>query len=144
MQAKTKIVIALAGVVLVLFMITLSGNFLFEELIVLYLVPFVPVGTILGVHLLVARIRKRRVSIERRARRLLIFGSAFHCILVAAVLYATWPRYYDKADAVEDIDYFVRTLEDVHPNLYDRVSRKEFADSVENVKSENSWESRGK
>lgn len=78
MQAKTKLVIALASVVVVLFMITLRGNFLFEELIALYLVPFVPVGTILGVYLLVARIRKRRVSIERRARRLLIYGSTFH------------------------------------------------------------------
>jgi Peptidase family S41 len=133
-QAKTKRVIALAAIVLVLFMITLSGYCLFEELIVLYLVPFVPVGAFLGAYLLVARIRKRHVSIERRARRLLIFGSAFHCMLLAAVLYVTWPRYYEKADAVEDIDYFVKTLEEVHPNLYDRVSRKEFADSVENMK----------
>lgn len=134
MQKKTKIVIALASLVLVLFMIILTGNFFFEELIVLYLIPFVPVGTLLGVSLLVARIRKRRVSIEGRARRLLISGSIFHCVLVAAILYATWPRHYDKAEAIEDIDYFVKTLEDVHPNLYDRVSMKEFADSVENLK----------
>jgi hypothetical protein len=134
MQPKTKTVIALAIVVFLFFMVTLSGNFLFEELIVFYLIPFVPVGTILGASLLVARIRKRRVSIERRARRLLISGSIFHCLFIAVFLYCTWPRHYDKADAVEDIDCFVKTLEDVHPNLYDRVSREEFADSVANIK----------
>jgi hypothetical protein len=134
LQAKTKTVIALAAVVFLLFMITLSGNFLFEEMIILYLIPFVPVGTLLCIYLLVARIRKRHVPIERRARRLLISGSAFHCMLLAVVVYATWPRYYDKTEAVEDIDYFVKTIEDVHPNLYDRVSRQELADSVESLK----------
>lgn len=134
MQAKTKIVIAIAAFVFVLFMVTLRGNFLFEELIVLYLIPFVPVGSILIFSLLVARIRKRSVLLERRARRLLIACSTFHCLFVAVFLYCTWPRYYDRADAVEDIDYFVKTLEDVHPNLYDRVSRKVFTDSVENLK----------
>ncbi|HEX7573273.1 MAG TPA: S41 family peptidase [Bacteroidota bacterium] len=134
MQAKTKIVIAIAAFVFVLFMVTLSGNFLFEELIVLYLIPFAPVGSILILSLLVARIRKRSVLLERRGRRLLIAGSIFHCLFIAVFLFCTWPRYYDRAEAVEDIDYFVKTLEDVHPNLYDRVSRKVFADSVENLK----------
>lgn len=127
--------IALASVVFLLFVITLSGNFLFEELIALYIVPFVPVGTLLIVTSLVARIRKHPMLLERRARRLLIACSTFHCLFIAVFLYCTWPRYYDRADAVEDIDYFVKTLEDVHPNLYDRVSREEFTDSVETLKS---------
>ena len=55
MKAKTKIVIAIATFVFVLFMVTLRGNFLFEELIALYIVPFVPVGTLLLVTYLVAR-----------------------------------------------------------------------------------------
>jgi hypothetical protein len=134
MQAKTKIVIAIATVVFLLFMVTLSGNFLFEELIVLYVVPFVPVGTLLIVTYLVARIRKHPLSLERRTRRLLIVCSTFHCLFIAVFLYCTWARYYDRADAFEDIDTFAKTLEDVHPNLYERVSRKVFADSVENLK----------
>ncbi len=135
MQAKTKIVIAVATFVFVIFMVTLSGSFLFEELIALYIVPFVPVGTLLIVTYLVARIRKRSVLLEQRVRRLLIAGSIFHCLFIAVFLYSTWPRYYDRADAVEDVDYFVKTLEDVHPRLYDRVTRGEFADSVETVKA---------
>jgi hypothetical protein len=134
MQAKTKTTIAVAAAVFLLFMITLSRYCFFEELIVLYLIPYVPGGSVLGAYLLFSRIRKRHVSIERRGRRLLISVSAFHCLLLAAVVYAAWPRFNDKTEAVEDIDYFVKTLEDVHPSLYDRVSRKDFADSVENLK----------
>lgn len=134
MQRKTKIVIALAGFDFAVFLLILSENFLLEESVVLYLVPFLPVGSSLGVSVLVGRIRKRHVAIEGRARRLLIYCSGFHCMLIAFMLYATWPRYYGRADAVDDIEFFIKTLEDVHPNLYDRVSRNEFADSVESLK----------
>ena len=91
--------IALATFVFVLFLITLRGNFLFEELIALYVVPFLPVGTLLIVTYLVARIRNRPLSLERRARRLLIACSTFHCLFIAVFLYCTWPRYYVRADA---------------------------------------------
>jgi hypothetical protein len=134
MQATTKKAIVFTGTVFLLFMIALRGNFFPEESVVLFIIPFVPVGTLLIVSLLVARMRKRRITVEKRVRRLLTSCSLFHCLLLAVYFYCTWPRAYERGEAIEDIDFFARTLEDVHPNLYDRVSRNEFADSVESLK----------
>jgi hypothetical protein len=134
MQTKTKIAIAFAGTVFVALLITLGDDFLSEELVLLFLLPFVPAGTILAERYIVAAIRRSTPPPERRLRRLLMSGSIFHCLLIGCYLYCTWPRTYEKAEAIEDIGYFVRTLEDVHPNLYDRTSKRAFTDSVESLR----------
>jgi hypothetical protein len=134
MERKTKIAAAVTGAVLLVFLIVLAGDFLLEEQILIFLIPFVPVGSLLAARYVVARFRKRPVTLERRIRRLLYACSLFNCLVIAAYLYCTWPRAYDRADAIEDIDSFVKTLEDVHPNLYDLVPKEEFADSVRTVK----------
>jgi hypothetical protein len=134
LQATTQRALVFAGAVFLLFMIALRGNFFPEESLVLFIIPFLPVGTLLLVSLLVARLRNRRITIENRVRRLLIACSLFHCLFLAVYFFCTWPRTFERADAIEDIGTFAKTLEDVHPNLYDRVSRNEFADSVESLK----------
>ncbi len=133
MEKRTKTAIGLAALAFVLIMIALSGDFLFEERIVVYLVPFVPVGSYILLLYFVARIRKHPVALEGRVRRILIACSIFHLLLTGAYLYCVWPRTYERAEAVDDIGYFVKTLEDVHPNLYDRIPKDEFADSVRSV-----------
>ena len=115
-------------------MIALAGDFLFEEQMVIFLVPFVPVGFILGVRYIVAKIRKRPGHWSGGSEGFSTRALSSIALLSPLTSYCTLPRHYKSADAIEDIDSFVKTLEDVHPNLYDLVSREEFADSVGNVK----------
>jgi hypothetical protein len=115
-------------------MATMSRSLLIEEELVLYVVCFVPGTLLLGVYLLVSWLRKRKAYLGTLLGLPIVPASALHLLILALAVYSSSPRYFARQEVVKDLDTLVTTLEDVHPNIYDRISKRAFAGEVSRLK----------
>ena len=127
-----KIKTGIYVIILLIEFILLSQFFFIEEIILFFiLIPIL----INSLSILTKKLLKKPIIIKKIINRELRFKIVVESVLVCLIIFSTFPRHYTKQEIVNDLDYLVETIEDVHPNLYDYITREEFYSKVSNLKN---------
>jgi len=118
---------------LILYLFLLPRYLVIDDVVALYLFPVVLFGGVSTIIYGVKRIFKQ-VSYGRRIRRSLIVACVFQLLMAGLVSWSLTPRYFAREKVVADIDYAARVMEDVHPDLYATISKKEFDAATDSIK----------
>lgn len=133
---KTKIILLFVSLmILSAFIYFLSDKFLFEEILFIYLLPYLIFSILFGLYALIKRLFKSKESLKSFTKKNIIASSVFNILFFALVIYITYPQFLDKKDVIGDIDFMVKKMEDIHPNLYDKITKEYFYSDVALLKS---------
>jgi hypothetical protein len=120
-------------IILILYIIFLSKYLLFEEILVIYSIPaliFTIVATLC--FLLI------RIFISIKYKKILavffIISCLFQLAIMGLILKSATPHVFSNEQIISDIDYAVKTLENVHPNPYKVISKENFYLKVDSIK----------
>lgn len=129
-----KYLLLLFAVILTASLLLLYRYFAIVDILTLYLLPVLIVAVVASVVYAVIRIFKplRYRKFIMRSMFVVAFVQVGSLLLL---LYVGRPQYLPREQIIEDIDFAVSTLEDVHPNLYDRISREDFKYQVDSIKA---------
>ncbi len=124
-------------ILLFLYFLIPGKEMLFEETIILFLLPYLLFLIPFCLFLLIKKLFRKEIIFGKVFFRYVIFSSVFNLMLLLIAVYFSYPDYIEKEQAVEDLDFFVQTLENVHPDLYHNIGREQFhtlvKDSKENL-----------
>ena len=136
MKTKTKVSFIISISILIIFLFLLKDKLLFEEILLFYFLPYfiflIPLITFVLIRLLF----KKKETLQSFYFKLFIPSALFQILFIVLVIYISSPKYVDKKDAVKDIDFMVRTIEETHPNPYGFISKEQFYSDVEKTKNE--------
>lgn len=131
---NTRIAVGILILLLVLFVYILSPYFYPEEIAFFYLLPYVLFVVPIGLYVAIKILLRKKESIRSFFFKLAVPSSIIHVLILFFVISVAYPRYIQKEDAIADLGYMVKTMEDVHPNLYEYASKEEFYRDIETLK----------
>ena len=127
-----KIKAGIYAIILLIGFILLSNFFLVEEIILFFiLIPIL----INSLSILIKKLLKKPIIIKKILNRELRTKIIIDSVIICLIIFLTFPRYYTKQEIVNDLDYLVETIKDVHPNLYDYITREDFYSEVSSLKN---------
>lgn len=135
MNTKIKISFIVSILVLVIFYFALKNIILFEEILFLYLIPYLLFLIPVIIFILVKYAFKKKDTLWAFYLKLFVPSTLFQILLIILVFYFSPSKEIYKKDAVKDLDYMLKTIEDVHPNSYEQISKERFYSDVEKVKN---------
>lgn len=119
-------------IILILYLILLPKYILIEEIIGIYLIPILLIVFISTLVYFLIRIFNT-INYKRFIINSLIVSCILQIGIISLILWSASPRDFSRDDVIDDIDYAIRIMEDVHPNLYHNLSKDAFylkADSI--------------
>ena len=127
-----KIKTGIYAIILLIEFILLTQFFFVEEIILIFiLIPIL----INSLSILIKKLFKKPIIIKRIINRELRTKIIVDSVLLCLIIFLIFPRYYTKQEIGNDLDYLIETIEDVHPNLYDYITREEFHSEVTDYKN---------
>lgn len=120
-------------VILILYVVVLDQHFLIEEILFLFLFPILG-SMIFGAIFSIRKLLQRKVSLWELLIKDLRNIEIIQIVILAVVLFLSYPRYFNKDEVNKDLDHMVERLEDIHPDLYDFVTREEIYDEINKLK----------
>lgn len=131
-----KIKTGIYTIILLIEFILLSQFFFIEEIILFFILNvFILPILINSTAILIKKLLKKPIIIKKIISKELKSKIIIDSVLICLIIFSTFPRYYTKQEIVNDLDYLVETIEDVHPNLYDYITREEFYSEVSSLKN---------
>ena len=135
LNGREKIIGISLLVILFLFLLLLPKYLVIEEILGCFLLPLFLVIVVRSLVYLVIRQSKRKSY-----RKFIVNSLGVACILQLAIfiliIWSATTRYFPHEKVISDIDYAIKVMEDVHPNLYAETSKEDFivtADSLKNL-----------
>ncbi len=118
---------------LILFLVILNKFLLIEEIIGFYLLPMILVSIISGILYLIIKLFKKR-SYKNYLNITLLIACFSQLMLFGLILRSATPIYFAREKVIADIDYAIKIMENIHPNLYHSISKNEFSKKCESLK----------
>jgi hypothetical protein len=120
-------------IILISYLLLLSKYFLIEEIFGFYLIPIVLIVIVASLIYLLIRIFK---SINNKIFiiKFLIVSCILQIAVICLIFWSATPRFYSRSQIISDIDYALKIAEDVHPNLYNSISKVDFYFKVDSIK----------
>jgi Peptidase family S41 len=116
-------------------LLVLLSRFLWpEEALFLYLVPALVGVLVSGFIFLVVGIF-RKIRLRKFLKPTYVTVLVFQTIIVAFVIWSMFPRYFDKQQVFDDIEFARLFMEDVHPDIYAETDRSEFDRTISSIKA---------
>ena len=112
-------------IILTSFLLLLSKYLIIEEILGFYLIPIILVVIVATIPYLVIRIF-RTISYKKFISNFFIAACFLQIVIMSLILWSATPRYYSHEQINKDIDYAIKVMEDVHPNLYAVISKEVF------------------
>ena len=112
---KTKHVVIIIANLVLLALLLLFERLQLKDVVFIYLLVFVFVFIFSNIEYLFRR-RKHRYGAFIIGK--LYVNSIITIFLLGIVLFITRPKYVSKEAAVSDLQYMIKTLENVHPDIY--------------------------
>jgi|GEM_PF-3549094 len=129
-----KKILLIKALLLSAYILILLNQILLPEIFLIYFFPLVLVGIVaLIISLLVRFFRKQ--SFLRVMKSIFIISLVFQTLVLSIISWSIFPRMHYKEDIVKDIDFAIKTMEDVHPNLYAYTSKNDFDQKVDSIKN---------
>ncbi len=111
----------------------LSKYLLIEEILGFYLIPIVLIIVVATLSFLLIRIFKV-ISYKIFIINFLIVTCILQIAIISLILWSATPRFFSRDQIISDIDYSIKVMEDVHPNLYSVISKEAFYLKSDSIK----------
>lgn len=128
-----RILVFTSLIILGLYLLLLSKCLVVEEIITLFLFPIFLFFLVAALFYLIIRLI-RIISFKKVITISFLIAQIFQLLIVGLILWSVAPRYFSRKQVVMDIDYAIRVMEDVHPNLYGAVNKKNFYFRIDSIK----------
>jgi hypothetical protein len=120
-------------IILISFLLLLSKYLVIEEIVGFYLLPIFLICIIASILYLIIRIF-RAINYKKIIVNSLFVACAIQLTIIGLILWSATTRYFYREKVINDIDYAIKVLEDVHPNLYAVTSKKAFIAATDSLK----------
>jgi hypothetical protein len=120
-------------IILILYLLLLSKYLQIEEILGFYLTPILLVSIVATLPYLIIRIF-RTISYKKFISNSLLAGCVLQIVIIILILWSATPRYFSREQVSNDIDYSIKVMEDVHPNLYSVISKDSFSTKTDSIK----------
>lgn len=128
-----KIVVFSLSILLISYLLMLSKYLVIEEILGLFSFPILLVTIISSIRYLAIRIFKK-ISFSKFITNSLVVACVLQLIIIGLILWSATTRYFSREKVINDIDYAIKVMEDVHPNLYAKISKEEFIARTDSIK----------
>jgi Periplasmic protease len=120
-------------IILISFLLLLSKYLVIEEILGFFLFPILLVIIVSTIPYLIIRIF-RKISYKKFITNSLVVACVLQLVIVSLILWSASNRYFAREKVINDIDYSIKIMEDVHPNLYAEISKKAFIAKTDSLK----------
>jgi len=125
----------LLSVVLIFYVVLFSNYMLIEECLLLFIIPILA-SIILA--LLIYGMIFIFISLKLKW---FINKSIYLCLILQIGIFITVykiasPKYYTKSELVADIDFAIERMENIHPDLYNRIPKDKFINIMDSLKDD--------
>jgi len=120
-------------IILISYLLLLSKYLVIEEILGFYLFPILVVIIAASTLYWIIRIFQK-ISYKRFITNSLLVACALQILIVSLILWIVAPRYFSREQVITDIDYAIKIMEDVHPNLYAIISKDAFYFKTDSIK----------
>jgi hypothetical protein len=120
-------------IILISFLLLLSKYLVIEEILVFFLFPILLVYILDTLPYLIIRIFKK-ISYKKFIINSMLVACLLQIFIGSLILWSATPRYFSRDQVINDIDYAIKVMEDVHPNLYAVRSKKVFTATTDSLK----------
>lgn len=120
-------------IILTSYLLLLSKHLVIEEILGFYLLPILFVIIVATILFLIFRIF-RPISYKKFITNSLFLACVLQLAIVSLILWSATTRYFAREKVINDIDYAIKVVEDVHPNLYAVISKNAFIATTDSLK----------
>ncbi|OFY39088.1 MAG: hypothetical protein A2X18_09345 [Bacteroidetes bacterium GWF2_40_14] len=129
---KKKHWIVLTSHLLLIVFLILNGNLLFKDIICVYLLILIPALLFINLEYLF----RRNVTYAQFLKDKLFTNFIILILIFGLVIYSTTTRYISKSKAINDLEFMMQSLENIHPDIYDFISKDSFLVQYNRITSE--------
>jgi hypothetical protein len=119
--------------ILISSLLLLSKYLMIEEIIALFIIPIIVVIIISSLIYFIILIFKA-INYKIFIINSLLAACTLQIVIFSLILWSATPRYFSREQVTNDIDYAVKLMEDVHPNLYAVISKDAFYLKTDSIK----------
>lgn len=119
--------------IFILYLLLLSNFFVIEEILGFYLFPILLVIIVRTALYLITRKFKNR-SYKKSIFNSLGVVSIWQLAFLILILWSAKTRYFSREEVVADIDYAIKIVEEVHPNMYTKIEKGTFIARANSLK----------
>lgn len=130
MKKKHWIVLIL-HILLIVFLI-FNGNLPFKDIICVYLLVLIPALVFINLEYLF----RRNVEYAQFLKDKLFTNFIILIFIVGLVIYSTTTRFISKSKAINDLEFMMQSLENIHPGIYDFIPKDSFLVQYNRITSE--------
>lgn len=131
---KKIVVFSSLAILLILFLLILPKYLVIEEILGLFFIPIllaIIVSTVL--YFIIKGLKK--VNYKNFIINALGIACIIQLLIGSLILWSASTRYFPREKVIGDIDYAIKVMEDVHPNLYDQISKESFIAKTDSLKN---------
>ena len=129
-----KIVGFSLSIIFIAFLLLLFKYLLIEEILGFYFLPILLVVIVATIIYCIIRIFII-INYKKFILNFLLIACALQILILSVILSTVKTRYFYRDQVINDIDCAVKLMEDVHPNLYAKISKKDFFTTTDSLKS---------
>jgi len=129
---KTKHWIVLTSHLLLIVFLIFNGNLLFKDIICVYFLVLIPALAFINLEYLF----RKNVSYAQFLKDKLFTNFIILIFIVGLVIYSTSTRYISKSKAINDLEFMMQSLENIHPDIYDFIPKDSFLVKYNRITSE--------
>ena len=114
--------IVIASLLLIVFLL-ISNRLLIKDIVFTYLLVLIPSAILSNIEYLIVR---RKIDYSKFVLKKLHFNLIVVIFFLACLILLTKPTYLSKNTVISDLKFMVKTLENVHPDIYHSISKDSF------------------
>jgi hypothetical protein len=120
-------------IILVSYLLLLHKYLMIEEILGFFIIPMIVVVIVSSPIYFIILIF-RRISYKTSVTNSLVAACILQILIATLILWSVAPRYFLRNQVINDIDYAIKVMENVHPDLYSAISKEAFFLKTDSLK----------
>lgn len=122
MNMKTKHIVIITLNLILAFVLIFLERLQITDILLIYPLVLIPSFVLVNIEFLF----RRKQTYSKFLLDKLFFNLGFIIVLYSAVFFFTQPKYIAKDKAIDDLNFMIKTLENVHPDIYHSIRKDSF------------------